>query len=76
ARSFASAFPAQNWTAFWLYVIAPLIGMFSAAELYQVLFGQRAVKCAKLHHDNHKRCIFRCNYKQNSELDLSDRLLQ
>jgi aquaporin Z len=76
ARSFASAFPAQNWTAFPLYVIAPVIGMASAAELYQFLFGQRAVNCAKLNHDNHKRCIFRCNYKQNSELDLSDRLLQ
>ncbi|MEP0983554.1 aquaporin [Leptolyngbya sp. FACHB-17] len=72
ARSFASAFPAQNWTAFPLYVIAPLIGMFSAAELYQFLFGQRAVNCAKLHHDNRKRCIFHCNYKQNRELDLSD----
>jgi len=76
ARSFASAFPAQNWTAFWLYLIAPLIGMFSSAELYQSLFGQRAVKCAKFNHHNHKRCIFRCNYKQNGEFDLSDRLLQ
>ncbi len=76
ARSFASAFPAHNWTAFPLYVIAPLIGMFSAAELYQFLFGRRAIKCAKLNHYTHKRCIFCCNYKQNGELDLSDRLLQ
>jgi aquaporin Z len=75
ARSFASAFPAQNWTAFSLYLIAPLTGMFLTAELYQFLFGQRGVKCAKLHHDNHKRCIFRCNYKQSGEIDLSDRLL-
>ncbi len=76
ARSFASAFPAQNWTAFPPYVLAPVIGMFSAAELYQFLFGRQAVNCAKLNHDNHKRCIFRCNYKRNSALDLSDRLLQ
>jgi aquaporin Z len=79
ARSFASAFPAQNWTAFPIYVIAPLVGMVAAAELYQVWFGQRAVKCAKLNHDSHKRCIFRCGYSQTdsqtSKFDLSDRLL-
>ena len=76
ARSFASALPAQNWTAFWLYVLVPLIGMFSASALYQSLFGQRAIKCAKLHHRNHKRCIFRCNYTSDGQIDLSDRLLK
>lgn len=75
ARSFASAFPAQNWTAFWLYLISPLVGMFSAAELYQFLFGQSAVQCAKLNHHNQKRCIFRCHYQPDRELNLSDRLL-
>jgi aquaporin Z len=74
ARSFASAFSAQIWTAFPLYIFAPLIGMFSAAQLYQSIFGQRAVKCAKLNHHTHKRCIFRCNYNQKGEIDLSDRL--
>jgi len=75
ARSFASAFPAQNWTAFWLYVFVPPLGMFSASALYQFWLGRRAVKCAKLHHANHKRCIFRCNYNQDASIDLSDRLL-
>jgi len=79
ARSFASAFPAQTWTAFPLYVIAPVVGMVVAAELYQLRVGRRAVKCAKLNHDPDKRCIFRCNYKQTGEqssrFDLSDRLL-
>jgi aquaporin Z len=74
ARSFASAFSAQIWTAFPLYVVAPLIGMFSAAEWYQSLFGKRAVKCAKLNHHTHKRCIFRCHYRQKGEIELSDRL--
>lgn len=74
ARSFASAFPAQIWTSFWLYLIVPPVGMWLAAELYQLLFGKRAVKCAKLHHDNHKRCIFRCGYNVNGTTDLSDRL--
>ncbi len=76
ARSFASAFPAQIWTDFWLYLIVPPLGMLSAAGLYTSLFGDRAVKCAKLNHENHKRCIFRCNYDRNGTMDLSDRLLQ
>lgn len=63
ARSFASALAAQNWTAFWLYVLVPPLSMFSAAALYQLWFGRRAIKCAKLHHANHKRCIFRCSYQ-------------
>lgn len=74
ARSFASAFPAQIWTAFWLYVVVPPAGMLSAAALYEFLLGRRAVKCAKLHHENNKRCIFCCNYNRNQTVDLSDRL--
>ncbi len=62
ARSLASAVPAQVWTAFWLYAIVPPIGMLSAGGVYSYLFGDRAVKCAKLDHDNDRRCIFRCNY--------------
>lgn len=75
ARSFASAFPANIWSGFWLYLIGPPLGMYLAAELYQSLFGERAVKCAKLHHENHKRCIFCCNYDRDGKLKLSDRLL-
>jgi aquaporin Z len=75
ARSLASAFPANVWTDFWLYVIVPPIGMLSAAGLYTELFGKHAVKCAKLNHDNNKRCIFRCNYNRDGRVDLSDRQL-
>jgi aquaporin Z len=39
ARSFASAFPANTWTAFWIYLFIPFAGMLSAAELF--LFVQR-----------------------------------
>ncbi|AUT02172.1 hypothetical protein CLI64_18265 [Nostoc sp. CENA543] len=74
ARSLASALPAQIWTAFWLYVIVPPLGMLLASEVYKYLFGNRTVKCAKLHHDNHKRCIFRCNYNRNGTINLSDSL--
>jgi aquaporin Z len=58
ARSFASAVPAQHWNALWIYFTAPLLGMFCAAEVYVRTKGARAVVCAKLHHDNNKRCIF------------------
>ena len=34
ARSFASALPANTWTAFWLYLFIPVISMLCAAEFY------------------------------------------
>jgi aquaporin Z len=74
ARSFASAFPADIWTAFWIYLVVPPVGMLAATGMYQSLYGIRAVKCAKLHHENNRRCIFNCNYDRNSLLNLSDRL--
>lgn len=41
-----------------LAITAPLIGMLSAAEVYLYTKGARQVGCAKLHHENNKRCIF------------------
>ena len=61
ARTFASALPADVWTAFWIYVTAPTLGMLLAAELHARL-GRLPVRCAKLHHANTQRCIFRCGY--------------
>jgi aquaporin Z len=34
ARSFASAFPAHIYTAFWIYIFMPLAGMLGATEVY------------------------------------------
>lgn len=62
ARTFASALPAHLWTAFWVYLTAPLIGMLLAAECYVRINGLHRVLCAKLHHYNNTRCIFRCGY--------------
>jgi len=62
ARTFASAVPAQIWTALWIYFTAPPLGMLLAAELYLRQHGVHQVFCAKLHHHNDKRCIFRCGY--------------
>jgi aquaporin Z len=62
ARTFASAFPAQLWTAWWIYFTAPPLGMLLAAEVYLRQHSAHKVFCAKLHHHNDKRCIFRCNW--------------
>jgi aquaporin Z len=58
ARSFASAFISDNWTAWWVYFVAPPLGMLAAAQTYLWLRGKAAVHCAKMHHQNNKRCIF------------------
>jgi aquaporin Z len=63
ARSFASAAPARVWNSLWIYFTAPPLGMMLAAQVYLWLRGKQAVFCAKLHHENNKRCIFRCNYE-------------
>jgi aquaporin Z len=34
ARTFASALPANIWTVFWMYIIAPIAGMLSATEFF------------------------------------------
>ena len=34
ARSFASALPANTWTAFWIYMIIPFTGMIAATEFF------------------------------------------
>jgi aquaporin Z len=65
ARTFASAAPAQVWTGLWLYFAAPLSGMVAASEVYFRSLGR--VYCAKLHHDNDKRCIFHHGYETGSE---------
>jgi aquaporin Z len=78
ARTLASAIPAQHWTAIWVYFTAPLAGMLLASEVYVRWQGRGAVRCAKLHHRNNKRCIFRCGYGQRGreyeQFLLSDRL--
>jgi aquaporin Z len=62
ARTVGSAVHAMRWTALWVYLTAPLLGMLAAAEVHILLRGRSAVRCAKLHHDNAQRCIFRCGY--------------
>ncbi len=64
ARTFGSAVFAQMWDTLWIYFTAPPIGMFAAAQVYLRLAGSKKVFCAKLHHHNSERCIFRCNFAE------------
>jgi aquaporin Z len=62
ARTFGSALPAHVWTSLWVYILAPPLAMVLAGQLYRFRHGAHQVFCAKLHHHNDERCIFRCNY--------------
>jgi aquaporin Z len=57
ARTLASALFAHSWATLWIYFLAPPIGMLLAAEVYLRFDGKRNDGCAKLHHQNNKRCI-------------------
>jgi len=64
ARTFGPALLGRIWESLWVYFTAPPLGMLLASEVYVRIRpqGARAVWCAKLHHLNNKRCIFRCAY--------------
>jgi aquaporin Z len=66
ARSIASAVPAQQWTAFWLYLVAPVLGMQLAAALFAARYPLSKVPCAKLCHSARKACIH-CGFDPNSK---------
>jgi aquaporin Z len=62
ARTLGSAVWASRYTALWVYFVAPVAGMLLAAETYVRSGRSRVVHCAKYHHENDQRCIFRCRY--------------
>ena len=68
ARTLGSAVGAQLWTALWIYFLAPPIGMLTAAQLHLWRKGARGIRCAKLHHQNDKRCIF-CAYQKARQIE-------
>lgn len=61
ARSLASALPAGVWTSFWIYLLAPPLGMLAAARA-RALLRRRPMPCAKLIHDTTTRCIH-CGFR-------------
>jgi aquaporin Z len=68
ARSLGSAVPAALWSSLWIYFTAPPLGMLAGAEAYLRVAGPARIRCAKLHHENDARCIFRCSYRRNPRL--------
>ena len=49
-------------SANWLNLLPPLLGMQLAVEAYRLLTGRSQVLCAKLAHNTHGKCIFRCQH--------------
>jgi aquaporin Z len=62
ARTLGSSVWAASFQSLWVYFTAPVLGMLLAARVYVSRRGAHRVFCAKLHHHNEQRCIFRCNY--------------
>lgn len=58
ARTLASAIPSGIWTSIWVYFSAPILAMLMAGRCYVWIAGRQAIFCAKLHHQNSRRCIF------------------
>jgi aquaporin Z len=57
ARTLGSAIPSGNWTSIWIYLTAPILGMFAAAELF-LLLKQNPAACPKFFRTTRQRCIF------------------
>jgi len=71
ARSFGPALVGDLWQWLWIYLAAPPLGMLAAAGVNRGV-GFRAAHCAKLHHDNDRRCIF-CGFAGRSRAAASRR---
>jgi aquaporin Z len=59
ARTLASALPAGVWNGFWIYCIAPPLGMQLAADIY-LRSGEKKTQrqiCSKLCPNNSTECI-------------------
>jgi len=59
ARTLGPDVISAAWPGLWVYFVAPPLGMLGAAEFYLRVRGPRAIRCAKLHHDDGP-CIFGC----------------
>ncbi len=73
ARSLGSSLFANSHAGLWIYFTAPLFGMLLAAEVYVRFKGTNAVSCAKLHHQNDKRCIH-CGYPGRVKAENADQM--
>ena len=62
ARTVGSAVFANVWTGVWLYIVAPVLGMMTSAEIYLRIYGIESILCAKLHPDPNYPCAFLCHF--------------
>jgi aquaporin Z len=62
ARTTGSAVFAHVWTAWWVYFVAPVLGMMMAAEMHLRFYGAGKILCAKLYPDARYPCPFRCTF--------------
>jgi len=63
ARTLASAIPGMMWQHFWIYLLAPPLGMLTATQLHLASRGgSNSGGCAKLLHPANVRCIH-CGYR-------------
>lgn len=62
ARTLASASGTRVFDSLWIYFLAPPLGMLAAVEARARFGSLRGITCAKLHHANAHRCVFRCGY--------------
>jgi len=72
ARTLGSAVIPHVWRSLWIYFVAPPLGMLLAATLYLAL--GRSVGCAKLHHQNSRRCIF-CDFQRQPKLQTGEKAM-
>lgn len=57
ARTLGSAIPSGIWSSLWIYLTAPFLGMFAAAEAF-LFFKRKPAACPKYFHGKRQRCIF------------------
>ena len=58
ARTLGPAVCGGFWQSLWIYFTAPILGMLAAGEVFLLARSGRGPYCAKLDHQNDKRCIF------------------
>jgi aquaporin Z len=73
ARTFASALLGRDWTAIWIYFVAPPLGMLLAALAYVKMAGSHAVLCARISHHGAYPCIFFCRYADAYEASRTEK---
>ncbi len=73
ARTLGSATGAGVFESLWIYFTAPPLGMLFAAEIFVWMRGRTRVLCAKLHHQNQRRCIFRCGFAASASAKRAQR---